>query len=218
MNYRCKVQTTFARSNHLSAAGFSLIELLLAMAISLIILGAAVAVFSAALGTRSRESSKTDAITSAQAALSVMSREIGNSGYGLSHNGLGWYSGQTWSTDCNTQFLRFRANVLNNDQFTNGPGEDVAYYYDGDTQSVVRHDINTGVTSGIINRISNVSFAYTNFVNSGTPPVGPNPETGKVTITLTVNLEDVQGQPTGQTVTVSSDVTLRNSPYMLGQY
>ena len=199
--------------------GFSLIELIVSMVITLVILGAAVAVFSGALSTRSRESSKTDAITSAQAALNVMSREIGNSGYGLSNNGLGWYDGAgVWHTDCTTQFLRFRANTDNADATTTGLGEDVAYYYDTASQSVVRHDNSSGETSGIINRISNVAFAYTNYVGTGTPPVGPSDTTGKVTITLTVNLENVQGQPSGQTVTVASDVTLRNSPYMLGQY
>jgi len=196
-----------------------MIELIVSMVITLVILGVAVTVFSGALSTRARESSKTDAITSAQAALNVMSREIGNSGYGLSNNGLGWYdSGGVWHTDCTTQFLRFRANIDNTDSTTTGAGEDVAYYYDATSQSVVRHDNNTAIISGIINRVSSVSFAYTNYVNSGTPPTGASFTTGKVTITLTVNLENVQGQPSGQTVTVKSDITLRNSPYMLGQY
>lgn len=192
--------------------GFSLIELILCMTLTLIILGVAVTVFSSALGTRARESSKTDAITSAQAALNVMSREIGNSGYGLTDNGL--------VTDSTANRLHFRANIVNSNTTTGDPGEDVVFYLDGSSgnQSVVRYDNNTGETSGIINRISFVSFAYQNYVNVGTVPVGPGPTTGKVTITLTVNLEDVRGQPTGQTVTVTSDVTLRNSPYMLGQY
>lgn len=199
--------------------GFSLVELLIALVISAIIMGAAVTIFSNALSTRSRESSKTDAITSAQAALSVMSREIGNAGFGLEHNGLGWYDvNNAWFTDCTTQMLRFRTNVSNNDAATDGPGEDVAYYFDSASQSVLRHDRNTGVTSGIINRISNVTFAYQNYVNIGTPPTGPSDTTGKVTITLTVNLENVTGQPTNQSVTLKSDVTLRNSPYMLSKY
>lgn len=202
--------------------GFTLIELILSLLLTLVILGVAVTVFSSALSTRSRESSRTDAITSAQAALNIMTREIGNAGYGLDNNGLGWYTGTppAWQSDCTTQRLRFRTNVNNNDGTTAAPGEDVTYYLDGTgaNQSVVRHDNNTGETSGIINRISNVSFAYTNYVNVGTTPIGPSPTTGKITITLTVNLPDVVGQPAGRTVTVQSDVTLRNSPYMLSQY
>jgi len=209
---------TRKNQNWHSHEGVTLVELLTALVITLVIMGSAVAIFSSALSTRSRESSKTDAITSAQAALSVMSREIGNAGYGLEHNGIGWYSGTTWYTDSTTQFLRFRANVNNNDNLTDDPGEDVTYYFDAASESVLRYDRNTGVTSGIINRISNVTFGYQNYVNSGTPPSGPSDTTGKVTITLTVNLENVIGQPTNQSVTLRSDVTLRNSPYMLSKY
>lgn len=183
------------------------------MVISLVILGVAVTVFSRVLGTRTREISRTDAITSAQAALNIMSREIGNAGYGLDNNGV--------VTDSTSTMLHIRANTSNNNSTTSDPGEDIAFYLDGSgaDQSVVRHDNNTGETSGIINRISSVNFAYQNYVNPpDTMPVGPGPATGKITITLTVVLETVQGQPSGQTVTVSSDVTLRNSTYMRGQY
>ena len=196
-------------------SGFSLVELIVSMAIALIILGVAVTVFSTAMGRRTRESSRTDAITSAQAALNIMSREIGNAGYGLNDNGI--------VGDSTATMLHIRANIVNNsgNSATSDPGEDIVYYLDGSAgdQSVVRHDNNTGETSGIINRISSVSFEYHNYVNPpNTLPVGPGPDTGRITITLTVILEDVQGQPTGQTVRVSSDVTLRNSQYMRGQY
>lgn len=197
--------------------GFSLIELIVSMGITMLILGVAVTIFSGALGARARESSRTDAITSAQAALNIMSREIGNSGYGLSNNGV--------VADSTATMLHTRANTDNSNATTSDPGEDIAFYLDGTggDQSVVRHDNTTGQTSGIINRISRVGFTYYNYVSVGTPPppVGPGPpgpDTGKITITLTVLLENVQGQPGGQTVTVSSDVTLRNSAYMRGQY
>ena len=141
-----------------------------------------------------------------------MSREIGNAGYGLTNNGV--------ITDSTANTLHIRANIVNSNNTTSDPGEDIVFYLDGSgvNQSVVRHDNNTGETSGIINRISSVSFAYTNYVNTGSPPIGAGPTTGKIRITLTVMLDNVQGQPSGQTVTVFSDVTLRNSPYMLGQY
>lgn len=200
------------KKNTYNQAGFSLVELMVSLIITLVILGVAVVVFSQALSTRARETSKTDAITSAEAALSVMSREIGNSGYGLNDNGI--------VSDSTSTMLHFRANVVNDNNTTSDPGEDLMFYLDGSgtDQSVVRHDNNTGETSGIINRISSVSFAYQNYSVTGTPCSGACVDTGKITITLTVNLEDVQGQPTGQTVTVTSEVTLRNSSYMRGQY
>ena len=190
--------------------GFSLVELLISMVISLVILAAGVAVFSGALSTRSRETSKTDAITSAEAALNIMSREIGNSGYGLTDNGI--------ITDSTSSMLHCRANIINNNGTTTDPGEDLMFYLDGTSanRSVVRHDNSTGETSGIINRISSVNFVY--HVTPGDAGVAAGPTVNVVTITLVVELENVQGQPTGQTVTVSSNVTLRNSPTMRGQY
>jgi type II secretory pathway pseudopilin PulG len=192
--------------------GFSLVELIMSTLISLIILGACVAVFTSALGTRTRESSKTDAITAAQAALNVMSREIGNCGYGLIDNGI--------VADSTVNVLHCRANLTNTNSTTSDPGEDLIFYLDGSgvNRSVVRHDNNTGVTSGIINRISNVSFEYRVISTGGVVSAGP--AVNIVTITLTVELDNAPGQPSGQTypVTVKSNVTLRNSQAMRGQY
>jgi prepilin-type N-terminal cleavage/methylation domain-containing protein len=200
-------------------AGFSLIELILSLVITLIILGAAVTAFTSAMSSRERESSKTDAITSTQAALNVMTREIGNAGYGLSTNGI-------VVADSGENQLHFRTNVDNSNSTTSDPDEDVTFYLH-ESLSVVRYDknLNTTTTSGLINRISDVDFVYHNYtynastgnvdITSGTTPAS---NTARITIILTVTLPNVAGQPSGQTVKVQSDVTLRNSPYMLGQY
>lgn len=210
-----------SKENANQEKGFSLIELLTAMVISLIILGATVAVFSGALSTRTRESSRTDAITSAQAALNIMSREIGNAGYGLTlSNGLVY-------GDCDTDKLRFRANIQNTGTSgaeTSQDGEDVTYFYDSTTHSVLRFDKNASETSGIINRVSDVNFTYYNYTFDPVTKVvtvtqgAAATNTGRVRIELLVTLPDVQGQPSGRVEKVWSDVTLRNSPYMLGQY
>ena len=199
--------------------GFSLIELIFSMVLSLVILGIAVATFSSALRTREKETSKTDAITSTQAALNIMSREIGNSGYGLITNGI-------VSADSTAKRLHIRANVVNDDSETDDPGEDITFYWDSATQSVVRYDaFNGGSTSGIINRVSDVDFLYYNYTyNVATNTVDLTESstatinTGRINIALKVNLPDVPGQPINQSVKVSSDITLRNSTYMLEQY
>jgi hypothetical protein len=76
------------------------------------------------------------------------------------------------------------------------------------------------MTAGIVNRVSDVDFAYYDY--QGNVRTGPNPiptiNTARVEIILTVFLPEVVGQPTGQLVKVKSDVTLRNAPYMRGQY
>ncbi len=195
--------------------GFSILELMLAMTIMLVVLGIVTTLFATSLGTRERESRKTDALASAQAALNVMSHEIANSGFGLTYNGI-------VAGDSSENQLHFRSNFINTDSQTSSPGEDVTYYYESTTDSIVRYDPNdTPTTSAIINKISNVSFRYFDYAGSNSNPVEsntPSSHTGRIRITITVQLEEIQGQPENQTVQFTSDVTLRNSNYMLNQY
>lgn len=218
-----------AREHSLSASGgFSLVELIMSLLLSLLILGVAVATFSGALGSRDRESSRTDAITSAQAALNIMSREIGNSGYGLNDHGI-------VIADSNADQLHFRSNIVNtgtDGATTDQAGEDITFYCEtcngSTTGSVVRSDryVSGGTPSGIINRVSDVDFAYfdadpTTCAVSTTALTAPTVNTVKVRITLIVILPEARSQPNNseqRKQRLTSDVTLRNSPCMLQQY
>jgi type II secretory pathway pseudopilin PulG len=202
--------------------GFSLIELMVTMTCVIIMMGMVSILMKQALGTKSRESSRTDALTSAQAALNVITREIANSGYGLAD-----YSGSSHNNgivlaDSNSTKVRVRANTTNSNMTTDDLGEDVTYYYDTTTQSIVRHDPKqTNPTTYLVNRISSVNFQYFNYVvnsSTSTTSTTPTSDTARIRITVIVQLEEVQGQPTGRTVTLTSDVTLRNSNYMIYQY
>ena len=184
----------------------------------LIILGLVSTLFSKSLATRQRESSRTDALTSAQAALNVISRELANSGYGLAGNGL------VLGGDSDAQKLHFLSNIRNDNEVITDPGENITYYFDPATQSILRHDANAAAasqTSTIINRISSLSFAYFDYEGNN-PPTGPNltptVNTSRVRVTVSVSLEQVLGQVNPQSVVLVSDVTLRNSDYMLRQY
>src|SRR3954451_20786082 len=92
--------------------GFSLVELLIAMTIMIMLMGIVSMLLTRAVGVRARESARTDALTSAEAALNVVSREIANSGFGL-------YSAPTTKTpvngivlaDSDATPLRVRANI-----------------------------------------------------------------------------------------------------------
>lgn len=202
-------------------AGFTLIELILSCVITIIILGIAVTVFSGALKGRSFQTARTDAIVSAQAALNIMSRDIGNAGYGLLDNGI-------VIADSTSNRIHYRANLNNANLVTTDANEDVTYFCDncgGSGGSIVRYDaFGGGTTSGIINKISQVRFQYWNYneiTHAVTGPFDvPTSSTGRVTITLTVVLVNVPGAPAvvQSNVTVTSDVTLRNSPYMLNRY
>ena len=195
-------------------AGFSMVELVASMAITLLILAVAVITFSNAISTRERENSRVDALTSAQAAINIMTRELSNSGYGLKYNGI-------IIGDSNDQRLHIRCNISNNDYNTDDAGEDITFFYDTASQSVLRYDANTGITSGVINRVSHVEFGYFDYIGSTTndePNDVPTADTGRVRIRLWVELPEINGQPSEQVVEFSSDITLRNAPYMLKQY
>src|SRR5688572_29396816 len=143
-----------AKTNNKGASGFSVMELLIAMTLVLVVLGVITTLFSRSLSTRQRESSRTDALTSAQAALNVLSREIANSGYGLVGNGV-------VLADSGSQQLHIVSNIQNTDQTVTSPGENITYFFEPTTQSILRYDANGGgvgtpQTSTIINRISSV--------------------------------------------------------------
>lgn len=207
-----------------------MVELLIAMTIMLVLLGLATQLFSRALSTRARESRRTDALTSAKAALNIMSHEISNAGFGIvvdtntkrASNGI-------VIADSNQQRLHFRGNIenveANIDLATDDPGEDITYFFDAATNSIVRYDarginVNTPLTSVVVNRVSNVTFTYFDYTGSNSTPTQattPTTDTGRVRINVSVTLDPVQGQPSG-TVQFTSDVTLRNSNYMINQY
>jgi type II secretory pathway pseudopilin PulG len=207
------------RNKLANPSGFSSIELIIAMVIMLTIMGLVSSLFARSLATRLRESSRTDALTSAQAALNVISREISNSGYGLTGNGI-------VIPDSDPGKLHFCSNIINTNEIFTDPGENLTFYYDPTTKSILRYDANgNGVgrpqTSIIVNRISSLSFLYWDFdgVNSLVGPnLTPTINTSRVRVTVGVTLEQVVGQANPQSVTLVSDVTLRNSDFMLRQY
>jgi prepilin-type N-terminal cleavage/methylation domain-containing protein len=209
--------------------GFSLVEMLVAMSITLLLLGLVASLFARALSVRARESRRTDALTSAQAALNVMSREISNAGYGMNYvnaTGNKLPSNGLKVSDSTNRQIHFRANTDNNvntSPGTTSAGEDVTYFFDAATASIVRYDANLPAgsrTSVVVNRISQVTFTYFDYVgatSTGTATAIPTRDTGRIEINITVTLDPVQGQPNGQ-VSFTSQVTLRNSNYMLNQY
>ena len=221
-------------------AGFSLIELLISMGIVLLLLGIVSSITYRALGIRARESRKTDALVSAQAALNVMSREISNAGFGIydnaqtenANNGL-------ILADTGANRLHFRANINNYGPgpisptctavCTSDPGEDVTYFFDNATLSIVRYDPHgrwdtatssyVPQTSVVVNRSSNVSFVYYNYDPAGNAtPGSPSNSTGRIELTVDVTLDPVHGEPNPSSVRFVSEINLRNSSYMLHQY
>ncbi len=161
-------QTTTNREQRHSEAGFSLIELIVAMAVTLVISGIAVTLLSASFSLRSREDRKSDAIADVRRTLNAMTREIANSGYGLPSNlpvnGI-------VAADSNNTSIRI---LSNSDRFNGGAtpdtptsqDEDVVYRYVNDTATaqryVVRFDVNSSIngTSVLANRIDSFTIHY----------------------------------------------------------
>jgi Tfp pilus assembly protein PilW len=200
--------------------GFSLIELIVSMVVTMIILGGAIGIFTSQLSSGQFQSSRADAITSAQAAINILSREIGNSGFGLQRGILA--SNGLVLADCNATRLHFRANTNNLNATTGDPGEDLTFYYDAASQSIVRYDAaNGGSSAGIINQVSHVTFRYFDYASDGTftEVFTPTDNTARISIRLTVLLAgDQTDLNSSSNVTVESDISLRNSRYGVGQY
>ena len=74
--------------NKNSSSGFTIIELIIAMAITLTMMVAATTLLANALRIRTRENQKSDALADVQRALNIMSREIADSGFNLTDNGI----------------------------------------------------------------------------------------------------------------------------------
>ena len=68
--------------------GFSLLELLIAMTLTIVIMGLASTLLARSLNIRVKANANADALADAQRALNIMSREIANAGFNLTDNGI----------------------------------------------------------------------------------------------------------------------------------
>jgi len=214
-------------------AGFSLLELLIAMSLTIGMLGIAATALTTGYRIREREESVTDAVADAQRALNIMSREIANSGFNLSTNGI--VAGDSDSTS-----IRIRSNLNKYDfslEETNpsrnnvmDPGEDLKYFINvaNNTDYLVRHDeFATGrKTTVLANRMDSLRVHYfaqkvtyttadCDITSPSAGEVSPD-EARYVVIALCVRIAaagvpNTAGYQPASNVLLVSDVTLRNS-------
>jgi prepilin-type N-terminal cleavage/methylation domain-containing protein len=90
--------------------GFSLMELIIAMALTLVVMSIAVNLLARLLHERTRENAHVEELADVQRALNIMSREIANAGFNLTSNGI-------VAEDSNLGSIRVRANL---NKFTTG--------------------------------------------------------------------------------------------------
>jgi prepilin-type N-terminal cleavage/methylation domain-containing protein len=215
--------------------GFSLIELLIAMTITLVVMGIASTLIASAFHIRDRENQKSDALADTQRALNIMSREIANAGFNLNTNGI-------VAADSGASSIRVRSN-LNKFDITatedsrdnvQDPGEDIRYFISAaeNTTYLARYDPYAGTLAEqktvLANRIDSFNIHYfdqrvsytanpedIDITNPSVPEVAAS-AARYIVIAVAVNLEEVgtPGSPGYQPesrVLLVSDVSLRNN-------
>jgi prepilin-type N-terminal cleavage/methylation domain-containing protein len=203
------------------AAGFSLIELTIAMAIVLVMMAGASRLLMSSLGVRTRESQKSDALADAQRALNIMSREIGNSGFGMDYNGLvAPDCHPLTAADPNVAQIRLLANVDNQNSTISEADEDVTFVYQGaPTKAIVRYDGVKKTSTVLAGQIDAMQITYIDAAGgaSNLATAGAVAKAERVRITIQVNLQQTVGQPASQ-VLLTSEIALRNAPGVISHY
>lgn len=214
-------------------AGFSLLELVVALVITLALMTAASTLLANALRMRTRENQKSDALADTQRAINIMSREIANTGFNLTSNGI-------VAADSGLNSIRIRANLnkydydpsVTADSRANiqDAGEDITYFINEaeNTMYLARHDrFGTGSTV-LANRIDSLNIHYFDQKVSYTAPQAGSdisgasatevlPQNAKyIVIAVSVTLDEVgtpgsAGYQPPYSVLLCSDVTLRNT-------
>lgn len=221
-------------------AGFSIPELLVAMAVTLILMTMAGRLLMHSFNVRAREDRRADAIADVQRALNIMAREIANSGYSLPSdltytppggsatrvpaNGLlpGFSNGSS---------VAFVSNLNANggaNNHVNEADESIMFTFWSDPPPapprsfLVRKDLFSGNVMVLANRIDSFTVTYynrdpvTRAITAAAAGSAPNDNTVALRLTVTVTLPAIgkRGtngyQPPFQTV-LETNVALRNA-------
>ena len=155
-------------------AGFSMIELIIAMLVTLTIVGLSSTLLASAFRIRSREDRKSDAIADVQRAMNIMTREISNSGLKLP-DGLPQISTNGIVVDdTSSESLRIVSNLNGMPDSANGyfedsdvddADEDIKFLMYVDSaigqRYIVRYEKNgANQTTVLANRIDSLIFRY----------------------------------------------------------
>jgi type II secretory pathway pseudopilin PulG len=217
--------------NKNTSGGFSLLELLIAMVLTMALMTAASTLLAQALRVRSRENQKSDALADTQRALNIMSREIANTGFNMNNNGI-------VAADSGLNRLRIRSNLNAYDtsaitlsrQSIMTAGEDVTYFINeaDNTKYLARHDPYGNGSTVLANRIDSMNIHYFAQKVTYTAPAGGSDITGAsaaevtpgnakyivIAVSVTLDAVGTPGSPGYQppyTVLLCSDVQLRNA-------
>lgn len=137
-----------------NAAGFTLIELMVSMAISLVVLAAIAGTFTVQTRQNSAEEQIGQMQQNVRGALDLMIREIQMAGYkpaGGSFNGI--------ETSTSTT-LRIKLDLNSSGDETDEATDDISYSFDSSTGLITRTLNNTGSSATVADNITAFSFTY----------------------------------------------------------
>ncbi|HEX8354560.1 MAG TPA: prepilin-type N-terminal cleavage/methylation domain-containing protein [Pyrinomonadaceae bacterium] len=206
-------------------AGFSLIELMVALGVTLVIMIIASRMLAMSMAVRTRENQRSEAVADVQRALQSMTREISNAGLGMTNNGLVAADSGALALRVRTNLNAFCTAATNGtaqqcDTDTGDAGEDLVFALinnvdaSGITQTLVtRQDVNNSNSiSPLANRIDSLKFKY---LDSDGAEAADASEAQSVEVTVTVTLPAVgtsgqSGYQPASQMEVVSQAMLRN--------
>ena len=206
-------------------AGFSLIELMVALGVTLVIMVIASRMLAMSMAVRTRENQRSEAVADVQRALQSMTREIANAGLGMGNNGLVTADSSQLAIRVRTNLNAFCKVVTTGvapdcDTDTLDAGEDVVFAVinnvdaAGQLQSLItRQDVNSGnAISPLANRVDALKFQY--YDDDGTAVANASQaQSVRITVTVTLPAVGTSGQAGYQPATqmeVESRAVLRN--------
>ena len=187
--------------------GFTLVELMVSMAISLAVLAAIAGTFTAQTRQNSAEEQLGQMQQNVRGALDLMIREIHMAGYkpaGGVFNGIQTSSATT---------LRIKLDLDSSGVETDGTTDDISYAFDSSTGLISRTLNNTGSTATLADNVTAFSFTYLDANGTSTTT---NTAVRRITINITARTAKPDpgysinnGYRTSQ---ISADVTPPNLP------
>ncbi len=175
------------RQNSGNEAGFSLVELMIAMVVTLAMMTMASRALMECFNVRSRQDARSDTLADVQRALNIISREVASAGYGLTNGNNGIVGCNAGNCDSNATSIRVRSNLNRfdstpTDATTSQDNEDVKFFLNdsANTRYLVRYNANgTGVKATVLaNRITALQFHYfdrrVSYTTLGYNPTTPN--------------------------------------------
>lgn len=178
--------------------GFTLVEVMIAMAVGLIALGSIAVVFQMQSNTLKREEMASEMRDTARRVMDRMTRELLMAGYDPTGNaGAGVVSGPDLSPPSSVNFTLDH----DGDGAISGDRENVTYAYDSTNLTITRN------ARVIARNITGLSFTY---YNSGNTATNTASDVRRIEIELNARSEGPLAGTGYLTHTISTDVTPRN--------